>query len=189
MRYSRSALRAAVFCLCLYLWGLPTAVFGHGVEVFDATDLLSDTGAVRTLRFTYSTGEPMMYAAVRLYPPSRPETEVLQGAADRNGYFSFTPDEPGWWRVTAEDGMGHKGELTVNAGGAAAAAVGGTANNEAAAISDAGGGGQGVVVGGPLLLRVILGVSLVLNIFAAYAWVLSRSHSRRHPTEGSHAHQ
>ena len=93
----------------------PAALFGHGVEVYDADG--ETTGAAHTVRFMYSTGEPMMYAKIFLYPPSNPRTEILQSIADRNGYFSFVPDESGEWRISAEDGMGHKGEIMLSAGG------------------------------------------------------------------------
>jgi nickel transport protein len=124
----------------------------------------------------------MMYAAVRLFPPSRPETEILRGAADRNGSFSFAPDEAGEWRVTVEDGMGHKGAIVVYVDEAGEAAA-----DKAARGGSAGGGGA------PLFMRVLLGVSLILNIFAAYAFVLSRVTGRvkgcGQKKEGARAHQ
>ena len=134
---------AALFCA-------PAALFAHGVEV----DRLSraGTGAVETVRFAYTTGEPMMYAKIRLYPPSQPEVDIYQGLADRNGLFSFMPDEAGLWRVSAEDGMGHKGEITLETAGGGAGA--GTA------------GGRGGKP--PLPLAAVLGVSLLCNGFGVY---------------------
>ncbi|MDR2515782.1 MAG: hypothetical protein LBC88_00200, partial [Spirochaetaceae bacterium] len=42
----------------------PAAAYGHGVET---TDMSGETGsAVRAALFLYSTGEPMMYAKVKL---------------------------------------------------------------------------------------------------------------------------
>ena len=115
----------------------PAALFGHGVEVYDADG--ETTGAAHTVRFMYSTGEPMMYAKIFLYPPSNPRTEILQSIADRNGYFSFVPDESGEWRISAEDGMGHKGEITVAAG---------AAENQAAVVTGNSPGKGGPAAGG-----------------------------------------
>ncbi|MDR2491084.1 MAG: hypothetical protein LBD20_06750 [Spirochaetaceae bacterium] len=131
---------------------IPAAVWAHGVDTARVT-----AGAAETVRFTYTTGEPMMYAQIRLYPPSSPETDVYQSLADRNGLFSFTPDEAGAWRVTAEDGMGHKGEITVEAAGAVGEA--------------AGGGAAGVSAGGakpPKPVAALLGLSLLANGFALW---------------------
>jgi nickel transport protein len=108
----------------------------------------------------YSTGEEMSFAIVRIFAPSRPDVETLQSLTDRNGYFSFIPDEEGEWRISAEDDMGHKGEIRINAAGSGNA------------------GTTGAVSGGtaktPLVLRLILGLSLILNIFVLYGFILGR---------------
>jgi uncharacterized GH25 family protein len=52
----------------------------------------------------------MLFAKVKVFPPSSPDAPARESIADRNGYFSFVNDEPGEWRLTAEDGMGHKGK-------------------------------------------------------------------------------
>jgi nickel transport protein len=105
----------AAFAFCAILTGaallFPAALFGHGVEVYEETD--RTRGSVRVIRFTYTTGEAMMYARVFVYPPSSPAMEILQGTTDRNGVFCFLPDESGEWRLEAEDGMGHKGEIRI----------------------------------------------------------------------------
>jgi uncharacterized GH25 family protein len=90
---------------------VPAALFGHGVEVSEETG--GAQGSVRVIRFTYTTGEAMMYARVFVYPPSNPEREILHGTTDRNGIFCFLPDESGEWRLVVEDGMGHTGEIKV----------------------------------------------------------------------------
>jgi nickel transport protein len=89
----------------------PMALFGHGVEVSEKTG--GDRDAVRVIRFGYTTGEAMSYARVFVYPPSSPTGEILQGTTDRNGVFCFLPDERGEWRLVAEDGMGHRGEIRI----------------------------------------------------------------------------
>ena len=136
----------------------PAALFGHGVGVHEVSG--ETAGAVRTLRFMYSTGEPMMYAKIFLYPPSSPRTEVLQSIADRSGYFSFVPDEGGEWRISAEDGMGHKGEITVAAG---------AVENPGTAVTGNSSGKSGPVAGKPPLpLAMALGLSLILNGFGIW---------------------
>ncbi|MDR3161893.1 MAG: hypothetical protein LBU28_09805 [Spirochaetaceae bacterium] len=146
----------------------PGGLFGHGVEVSD----ISGAGAV-TVHFTYSTGEGMAYAQIRLFAPSRPETEVLLSLTDRNGRFSFVPDEEGPWTVEASDGMGHQGSITVS-GGVETAAGGSEGTETAPSAGPA-----------PRLLRLILGLSLILNIFWLYYAVLRVISKKR----GGHAHQ
>jgi nickel transport protein len=131
---------------------LPEKIHGHGVEVFDVTDGLA---GARLVCFKYSTGEPMMYAKVKLYPPSRPEAESLQSVTDRNGIFPFVPDEEGEWRIEAEDGMGHRGEISVKA---AVMEGAGEAEERSAAEERA----------APPVLGIITGLSLILNIFSGW---------------------
>lgn len=134
----------------LFLWILiPETLFPHGVEVSNIT--AETSGAVQTVYFKYSTGEPMMYAKIRLYPPATPDIEILQSITDRGGYFSFVPDESGEWRITAEDGMGHQGEITVAAG-----------NEQSSEHKDPAGGSGGKL---PVPLAAVLGISLILNGF------------------------
>jgi nickel transport protein len=142
----------------------PAVLAAHGVEVSFGAEAFGS----EAVRFMYSTGEEMSFALVRVFAPSRPDTETLQSLTDRNGYYAFVPDEEGEWRITAEDDMGHKGEIKTTV-----AAVGtGAAPGGSAAAS----GGRG-----PVVLRVILGLSLILNIFAAYGFALGRK-------GGKHAH-
>jgi nickel transport protein len=141
---------------------LPATAFAHGVEIYDETG----QAGVRTLRFMYSTGESMLFASVKVYSPSAPDATVQESMTDRDGYFSFVPFEDGLWRLTVEDGMGHKGEITLTVSGAGSGAGQGNA-----AVSGAAPGGTGGV---PLALRVMFGLSLILNIFAVYGFILGR---------------
>jgi nickel transport protein len=149
----------------------PAILAAHGVEVSSAT---GTTGfGTESVRFMYSTGEEMAYALVRVYAPSKPDTESVQAITDRNGYYSFVPDETGEWRITAEDDMGHKGEITL--------AVAGGGN--AGAANAASGTGRT-----PLALRAILGLSIIFNIFAAYGFILGRRVKAVSPKGGEHAY-
>ncbi|MDR2745815.1 MAG: DUF4198 domain-containing protein [Treponema sp.] len=146
---------------------LPGNIHAHGVEVYDVTDGPGRTAGI--VRFKYSTGEPMMYAKVKLYPPSKPDVESLQSITDRNGIFSFIPDEEGEWRIDAEDGMGHRGTIAVTV--AAAPAETTAAEN-----------------GGPIppALGIITGLSLILNIFSGWHFGAMYIRSRK---RGVYAHQ
>jgi hypothetical protein len=157
---------ASIILAAFFLF--PEAAVGHGVEVYDITD--NTPGVTRTVHFKYSTGEPMMYAIIKLYPPSKPEVEILQSITDRNGYFSFVPDEDGEWLITAEDGMGHKGTITLTVEQEAAAGT-------AAAKSKT-----------PLVIRIVFGLSLILNIFAVYSFVLPRIKGFGKKKEGARAY-
>jgi len=80
-------------------------VFAHGVE-----GTVQPGGLAVTWR--YSTGEPMDYAKVTVFAPGSSQPFQV-GHTDKNGRFCFFPDAPGEWRVTAEDGMGHRLEVKV----------------------------------------------------------------------------
>jgi nickel transport protein len=153
------------FAAAVLFFILPAGIFAHGVEISDVTGQRD----IYTIRFSYTDGTPMLFAKVKVFPPSSPDAPAQESIADRNGYFSFVNDEPGEWRLTAEDGMGHKGEIVV-------AAAGGT---EAGGGSDTAGGKT------PLPLRLILGLSLILNVFAVYNFVLAGFAKKR----GAYAHQ
>ncbi|MDR2159582.1 MAG: hypothetical protein LBP23_05910, partial [Treponema sp.] len=140
--------------LCALLaasWVLPGAAFAHGVEVSEATGQV----ALRTARFMYSTGEPMLFAKIKVFTPSRPDAAAQESVADVNGYFSFVPFENGDWRLTAEDGMGHKGEIIIAVADEADEAASAAAASKEAAASSA-------QLPGPA--AAILGLSLILNI-------------------------
>jgi nickel transport protein len=144
----------------------PAILAAHGVEPSVAT---GTTGfGTETVRFIYSTGEEMAYTLVRVYAPSGPGTEILQSITDRNGYYSFVPDEEGEWRITAEDDTGHRGEIKLTVAG-----------SKDAAVVPRGTGDT------PLTLRVIFGLSLILNIFAAYSFILRRRIKATGPEAGS----
>jgi nickel transport protein len=86
----------------------------------------------------------------------------VKSLTDKNGFFAFVPDEEGEWRVEAMDGMGHRGEIVVNV---SENALGADDKQNAASAS--------------VIFRIILGLSLILNIFAVYGFVLKRYKSAR----------
>ncbi|MDR2803098.1 MAG: hypothetical protein LBB22_02270 [Treponema sp.] len=133
-----SLLTAALF--------IPAKAFAHGVDISDVTG----QAGVRTVRFGYTDGESMLFATVKVYPPSTPDATVQESMTDRDGYFSFVPFESGDWRLTAEDGMGHRGEIIIT-----------VSDETAATVQNAAPSGKL-----PTLIATALGLSLIFNVFA-----------------------
>lgn len=128
----------------------PDTAFAHGVEVSDVTGQ-SD---VHTVHFSYTDGTSMLFAKIRVFPPSSPDAPAQESIADRDGYFSFVPFEAGDWRLAAEDGMGHRGEIIVTVDDAAEAAL--PPQNTAPSNKL------------PKAIAIVLGLSLLANIFALW---------------------
>jgi nickel transport protein len=150
---------AVVLAACAF----PADLKAHGVEASNISAGASK--AAQTLRFNYTTGDPMMYATVKLYPPSAPDREILQSITDRQGVFSFMPDETGEWRISAEDGMGHKGEIMVSAA------------DPAETSSPAAAPAPGKP---PLAVSALLGVSLTGNVFTLLFIAAARRKGKSH---------
>jgi uncharacterized GH25 family protein len=154
------------FFVCLLLMAalfLPAAVFAHGVDISDVTG----RAGVRTVRFGYTDGESMLFAKVKVYAPSAPDATVQESMTDRDGYFSFVPFENGDWRLTAEDGMGHRGEIVI----AVADEM----------VSESAGAVRNTVSSNKLStpIAIVLGLSLILNVFAFYGFVLKKSTAKK----------
>jgi nickel transport protein len=154
---------------------IPSYIFGHGVEVYDVS---GEDRPVRIVYFKYSTGEPVSFAKIKIFPPSTRDRNVesLVSITDRNGIFCFIPDEEGEWRVDMEDGMGHKGSIPVNA----------------AAVQDSVAGGEtpAAGAGAPLVFNIALGLSLLVNIFGVwYLFGLKRRGQAVKAEEAGYAHK
>jgi nickel transport protein len=146
---------------------IPTAAFAHGVETAEVTGRVD----LRTAQFLYSTGEPMLFAKIKVFAPSRPESPAQESAADINGYFSFVPFETGDWRLTAEDGMGHRGEIIIPVAGEGEE----DGPNNAGAERNAAPSGRL-----PAPVAAALGLSLILNIFALWHFAGLRKKGAAH---------
>jgi hypothetical protein len=155
-----------LFVAAVFLLNLPVTVFAHGVDISDMTGRQD----VRTIRFYYTDGTPMLFAKVKVFPPSSPDAPAQESIADRNGYFSFVNDEPGEWRLTAEDGMGHKGEIMVTIAG----------ETETKAGAQAASPGNKL----PSSFAAVLGLSLILNVFGFW-YIMKKRIPKR---EVFHAH-
>ncbi|MDR1400110.1 MAG: hypothetical protein LBJ41_09335 [Treponema sp.] len=155
----------------VFLLNLPVVVFAHGVDISDMTGRQD----VRTIRFFYTDGMPMLFARVKVFPPSSPDVPVQESIADRNGYFSFVSDESGEWRLTAEDGMGHRGEIIVDVDGETEAVAGAREAVSGAHLS------SGTL---PTSFAAVLGLSLIFNVFGL--WYITKKRILRR--EAVHAH-
>ena len=125
--------------------------------------LLQDTPAAAA-EFYYSDQTPMAYAEVLVYSPLDKKIEHQNGRTDKNGKFVFCPDTVGQWHVTVNDGMGHAVEATVPV-----AALSGT--TEAPQRRP----GAGDAAPSSTILKIIAGLSLILNVFFAANAVNRRS--------------
>ncbi len=75
--------------------------FAHGVYADEAT------GTAVIVKVQYDSGDPMMYAAVKVFFPDDKKTEYMNCRTDRQGTFAFVPNQKGEWSYTVNDGMGH----------------------------------------------------------------------------------
>lgn len=64
---------------------------------------------------TFSTGEPVEDAQVRIYAPDNPDEPWGELTTDETGSFSFVPDAsiPGDWEIRIEKDLGHGDIWTV----------------------------------------------------------------------------
>jgi nickel transport protein len=109
------------------------------------------------LEFYYSTGEAMAYLEARVFSPSSPsdpKNSFQSGRTDEFGRYSFIPDTTGKWRVTVNDPEGHRAEASIEVGDDFFTDTGG--------VAASGGSPRGA----ELILRALLGVSVIFNIAA-----------------------
>mgnify|MGYP000927971176 CR=1 FL=1 len=138
---------------------LPATLLAHGT----GHRILEDKNAI-TVAFFYADGEPMRYAEVLIFSPDNPKIEYQNGRTDLHGQFAFHPDKAGTWRITADDGMGHLAQASVDvppSGAAAAAAADQTGPQHAASPA------------GPApsrLAGIAAGLSILLNIVLFGLW-------------------
>ena len=144
--------QAQVIAVLAFL-ATPLSALAHGAQCAVAQD-----GTVVTA--TYSDGTPMAFCDAAVFAPDDAEQPYQTGSTDRNGCFAFRPDTNGTWKVTIDDGMGHRAaaEVVLNTGS--------------------------VTVSGPpraVLAGPVIGVCLILGIFGVLAMSLSlkRSKSKR----------
>ena len=113
------------------------------------------------LEFMYSTGEAMSYREARVFSPSDEKFAYQSGRTDEAGRFAFVPDRAGMWRVIVRDEEGH--QCTAEIEVTAETLAGGSQSQDTGTI----------LHGRELLLRGMLGISLIFNI----ALIIRRRHA------------
>jgi nickel transport protein len=137
----------AMFLMVLLL---SCQVLAHGVQ-----GTVQSGGLAVACR--YSTSEPMDYAKVTVLAPGSSQPFQV-GHTDKNGRFCFFPDAPGEWRVTAEDGMGHRLEVKVPV----------TDQNTLKTLPPAAGADS---VAHTRSLRVLTGLSAIFGLSGLLFWI------------------
>lgn len=142
-----------VAVLCVFAAG---SAYAHGVT---ANSISSKTVAVR---FGYAGGDPMSYAEVLVFAPTAKEgdAEFQNGRTDALGNFAFVPNTPGTWRISSSD-MGHRAEMQIEV----------TEQGIVQAKAPTGLPSQ--------TLRILLGLSLIINLLAACLLLKRPSRKKR----------
>ncbi|MDR2179149.1 MAG: DUF2914 domain-containing protein [Synergistaceae bacterium] len=122
-----------------------------------------------SLEFSYSTGEAMSYREAKVFSPRDEKFAFQSGRTDEDGRFAFTPNAAGQWRVVVKDEEGHLAEAKIQVAReflddsekAAEKVAAGSATANTTIIE------KTAIPGGmDLVLRSVLGVSLLFNIAA-----------------------
>jgi nickel transport protein len=102
----RTTLLMLVFLISLALRPQSAAAHGTGHRIRDAR-------AAIVVEFIYADHNPMPYAEVLVFSPADKEIEYQNGRTDRKGRFAFYPNIPGVWRIQADDGLGHLERVSI----------------------------------------------------------------------------
>ena len=112
------------------------------------------------LEFFYSTGEAMSYREARVFSPADDRFANQTGRTDAGGRFAFVPDVAGLWRVIVKDEEGHQATAEINV---TEAELGGTQTQNR---TEPAAGSDNPPEGMELVIRALLGVSLLFNVTA-----------------------
>lgn len=100
LRYNFTSILSILAVLSIFMFHVETRA--HGLEY-----TVSETSGKPTVDFHYSDGSPVSYTEVKIWSPDNDSIEFQNGRTDKNGRFSFVPDQDGLWRITTNDEMGH----------------------------------------------------------------------------------
>ncbi len=145
----------------LFLLALgPRPAAAHGTD----HRILNPESAV-AVEFVYSDNEPIRYAEVLVFSPENDEIEYQNGRTDANGRFVFYPNITGQWRIQANDGTGHleKAVVDIQKGNHGDTRLDGIADDHSKAH-----GHDHSHDRLPRLWAIILGISLIANMFLAF---------------------
>ena len=152
---------------CILLWIVlfalslsPDPAAAHGTDY----RILDSEGAI-VVEFIYDDNQPMRYAEVLIFSPEDDDIEYQNGRTDMNGRFAIYPDAPGKWRIQADDGTGHLERVSIEV---AADDTGEDTGEEGVSSVSERTTAQGRDHhhnGLPRIWAVILGISLIMNLF------------------------
>ena len=154
-------MRKLALMLLFTLWVCDSS-YAHGVGYRQ-----SEFRAV-TLEFFYSTGEKMSYREVRVYSPKDSKFPAQTGRTDEQGRFAFIPDTSGEWRVIVRDEEGHQctANISVTEDFISGQEQASKPQHNSSSQYD----------GIELLIRAILGVSILFNIAMIILWRSRHAH-------------
>jgi nickel transport protein len=111
-----------------------------------------------SLEFYFSNGEAMSFQETQVFSPLDERFSFQSGRTDEFGRFAFTPDHPGQWRVIVRDDEGHRAEAVVD--------ITEDFFEEGESVSASPIRNSNLIEGTELLVRAVLGVSLLFNVAA-----------------------
>lgn len=76
-------------------------IYAHGLYI-----QVSQKAPFTTCRAVYEGDIPLPFAQVTVFAPNGEEHQ--NGRTDRLGRFTFQHDQPGLWKITVDDEMGHQ---------------------------------------------------------------------------------
>jgi nickel transport protein len=124
-----------------------------------------ERGRAIAVKAFYADGEVLAYTEYQVFSPADGRIPYQKGRTDRSGYLAFVPDVPGRWqvRVMGETGHGLELDVPVEAVGSA---------------SKAGPPVAGGIASWAFVLRPLLGVVLIVAIFAALFAIFRRRENK-----------
>ncbi|MDR3203875.1 MAG: hypothetical protein LBV23_03905 [Deltaproteobacteria bacterium] len=118
----------------------------------------------------YDDGTPMAFAKVKIFSPNESAIEFQTGNADRNGFFCFRPDLNGVWSFEATDGQGHLAKGQIEGLISKSEKMVGNNVSQVAQLQP----NASDCVNRHSTLKVILGLSLILNLTLLSYFVVKR---------------
>lgn len=165
----------------IFTFVLPSLANAHGLE-----GKVRENSTVVVIVFNYSTGDPAKYVEASVFSPQNSDIEFQTGRTDMLGQVVFAPNAPGQWKIVVEDTQGHKTEQLVQVDEQVPGQVT-TGQVTGQVAGQVAGQGQGFLVtkslheqknGASTKFKIVLGLSLILNISLLALWLFMRNKPR-----------
>ena len=165
----------------IFTFVLPSLANAHGLE-----GKVRENSTAVVIVFNYSTGDPAKYVEANVFSPQSSDIEFQTGRTDMLGQVVFAPNASGQWKIVVEDTQGHKTEQLVQVDEQVPGQVttGQVTGQVAGQVT---GQGQGFLVtkslheqknGASTKFKIVLGLSLILNISLLALWLFMRNKPR-----------